>query len=51
MGAVQVKRISAYTKEDNMKVQTIMNKLLRSLTGLDRETPVTTIVVVDVYFP
>ena len=39
----QVRRSSAYTKEDNMKLQTIMNKVLRSLTCLDRDTPVTTL--------
>ena len=39
----QARRFSAYTKEDNMKLQTIMNKVLRSLTGLDRDTPVTTL--------
>ena len=39
----QARRSSAYTKEDNMKLQTIMNKVLRSLTCLDRYTPVTTL--------
>ena len=30
----------AYTKEDNNKLQIVMNKVLRSLTGGDRETPI-----------
>ena len=39
----QDRRYSAFTKDDNMQLQIIMNKVLRSLTGLDRETPVTTL--------
>jgi hypothetical protein len=39
----QARKNSAFTKEDNTKLQIIMNKVLRSLTGLDRETPVTTL--------
>ena len=39
----QARRSSAYTKEDNLKLQTIMNKVLWSLTGLDRDKPVTTL--------
>ena len=31
----------AFTKEDNMKLQILVNKVLRSLTGMDRDTPVT----------
>jgi hypothetical protein len=31
----------AFTKADNMKLQIIVNKVLRSLTALDRDTPVT----------
>ena len=31
---------TAFRKEDNMKLQVIVNKVLRSLTGLDRDTPV-----------
>ena len=34
----------ALRKEDAMKLQVLMNKVLRSLTGLPRETPVTTLV-------
>jgi hypothetical protein len=39
----QARRSSAYTKEDNLKLQTITNKVLWSLTGLDRDKPVTTL--------
>ena len=31
---------TAFRKEDNIKLQVIVNKVLRSLTGLDRDTPV-----------
>ena len=31
----------AFTKDDNSKLQILVNKVLRSLTGLDRDTPVT----------
>ena len=37
----QQRRSIAFTKEDNMKLQILVNKVLRSLTGLDRDTPVT----------
>ena len=33
-------RTRAFTKEDNYNIQVIMNKVLRSLTGLPRETPI-----------
>ena len=33
-------RTKSFTKEDNNNLQIIMNKVLRSLTGLPRETPV-----------
>ena len=33
-------RTKAFTKEDNNKLQVIMNKVLRSLTGLPKDTPV-----------
>ena len=33
-------RTKSFTKEDNHNLQVIMNKVLRTLTGLDRETPV-----------
>ena len=36
----QDRRYSAFTKDENMQLQIIMNKVLRSLTGLHRETPV-----------
>ena len=39
----QDRRYSAFPKDENMQLQIIMNKVLRSLTGLDRETPVTTL--------
>ena len=32
---------TAFWKEDNQKLQVLMNKVLRSLTGLEYETPVT----------
>ena len=31
---------TAFCKEDNSKLQILMNKVLRSLTGMDRDTPV-----------
>merc|ERR1712105_402114 len=31
---------SAFTREDNMKLQVLVNKALRSLTGLGHDTPV-----------
>ena len=37
----QTRNSTAFHKEDNRKLQTIVNKVLRSLTGCDRETPVT----------
>ena len=37
----QPRNSTAFTKEDNMKLQIIVNKVLRSLTGLDHYTPVT----------
>ena len=37
----QTRHSTAFHKEDNRKLQTIVNKVLRSLTGCDRETPVT----------
>ena len=37
----QVRNSIAYTKEDNRKLQILVNKVLRSLTGRDRDTPVT----------
>ena len=33
-------RTKAFTKQDNHNLQVIMNKVLRSLTGLNKETPV-----------
>ena len=39
----QTRRSIAYTKEDNMKLQVILNNVLRTLTGLDRDTAVTTL--------
>ena len=36
----QVRHSTAFRKEDNMKLQILVNKVLRSLTGLERETPV-----------
>ena len=33
-------RTRSFTKEDNYNIQVIMNKVLRSLTGLPRETPI-----------
>ena len=33
-------RTKAFTKEDNNRLQVIMNKVLRSLTGLPKDTPV-----------
>ena len=37
----QTRNSTAFTKDDNMKLQVIVNKVLRSLTGLDNYTPVT----------
>ena len=37
------RKSTAFTKDDNMKLQVIVNNVLRSLTGLDRDTPVTTL--------
>ena len=36
----QPRHSTAFRKEDHMKLQTLVNKVLRSLTGLDRDTPV-----------
>ena len=36
----QVRHSTAFRKEDNMKLQILVNKVLRSLTGLERDTPV-----------
>ena len=36
----QVRKSTAFRKEDNMKLQVLVNKVLRSLTGLERDTPV-----------
>ena len=36
----QDRKSTAYTKEDNRKLQVLVHKVLRSLTGLDRDTPV-----------
>ena len=35
----QDRKSTAFKKEDNMKLQVLVNKVLRSLTGLDRDTP------------
>ena len=35
-----VRQSTAFKKEDNSKLQILVNKVLRSLTGLDRETPI-----------
>ena len=37
----QARNSIAYTEEDNRKLQILVNKVLRSLTGSDRDTPVT----------
>ena len=37
------RKSTAFTKDDNRKLQVIMNNVLRSLTGLDRDTSVTTL--------
>ena len=34
------RHFTAFRKEDNMKLQILVNKVLRSLTGLERDTPV-----------
>ena len=36
----QARHSTAFRKEDNMKLQVLVNKVLRSLTGLERDTPV-----------
>ena len=36
----KVRQSTAFRKEDNMKLQVLVNKVLRSLTGLERDTPV-----------
>ena len=36
----QDRKSTAFTKEDNRKLQVLVNKVLRSLTGLDRDTSV-----------
>ena len=36
----QPRHSTAFRKVDHMKLQTLVNKVLRSLTGLDRDTPV-----------
>ena len=36
----QARHSSAYRKEDNMKLQVLVNKVLRSISGLDRDTPI-----------
>jgi hypothetical protein len=41
----QVRNSSAFRKEDNMKLQVLVNKVLRSLTGLDRDTPVSVLYI------
>jgi hypothetical protein len=35
----QDRKSTAFKKEDNMKLQVLVNKVLRSLTGLDCDTP------------
>ena len=37
------RKSTAFTKDDNAKLQILVNKVLRSLTGLDRDTPVVTL--------
>jgi hypothetical protein len=37
----QQRKSTAFTKDENMKLQILVNKVLRSLSGLDRDTPVT----------
>ena len=34
---------TAFTKEDNAKLQIVVNKVLRSITGMDRNTAVSTL--------
>ena len=36
----QARHSLAYRKEDNMKLQVLVNKVLRSISGLDRDTPI-----------
>ena len=36
----QTRKSTAFTKDDNAKLQILVNKVLRSLTGLDRDTPI-----------
>ena len=40
-------RSTAFTKDDNRKLQIIVNKVLRTLTGLDYDTPVSQLVAVS----
>ena len=40
-------RSTAFTKDDNRKLQIIVNKVLRALTGLDYDTPVSQLVAVS----
>ena len=37
------RKSTAFTKDDNAKLQILVNKVLRSLTGLDRDTPIVTL--------
>ena len=37
---VELRHSPAFRKEDNLKLQVLVNKVLRSLTGLERDTPV-----------
>ena len=39
----QNRNSTAFTKDDNAKLQILVNKVLRSLTGLDRDTPIATL--------
>ena len=36
----QARQSPAFRKEDNLKLQVLVNKVLRSLTGLERDTPI-----------
>ena len=40
-------RSTAFTKDENRKLQIIVNKVLRALTGLDYDTPVSQLVAVS----
>ena len=42
-------RTRSFTKDDNHNLQVIMNKVLRALTGLDKETPVITLLQTSGY--